>query len=97
MTRLSPAGQHAHNTYLDRRYGPRVNRLLLIAFLQPELDQIGNRAFALRVGMDEDLLRHIIKGDKGHDHPRLDLADRLLTTGMGRPDLVRLVCPDVMP
>lgn len=92
---MTAAGDLARARYLDRRYGPRVNRPMLIALIQPEIDRIGNRAFARRISMDEDLLRHIIKGTHGHDHPRLDLADRLLTTGMGRPDLVRLVCPDV--
>ena len=92
---MTAAGDLARAQYLDRRYGPRVNRPMLIAFIQPEIDRIGNRAFAARLGMDEDLLRHIRKGTPGHDHPRLYLADRLLTNGMGRPDLVRLVCPDM--
>lgn len=79
-----------------RRYGPLVNRQLLIELITPELEKVGTMQFARQAGVDFNVIRRMLKGQPGHDRPRLWLADKLLTKGCGRPDLVGLVCLDVV-
>ena len=71
---------------------PRVNQDMLITFIQPYVDYFGPVGFARRARVGERSLYRVMNHEC---RCGLYLADRLLTNGMGRPDLVRLVCPDV--
>ncbi len=73
----------------DRRWGPLVDRDMLAEIVTAEMDRIGKLEFCRRAGIDLARLNRIIRSE----NPRLDVADRLLTLGMGRPDLLRLVYP----
>ncbi len=74
----------------DRQWGPLVDRDMLAAIVTAEMDRIGKLEFCRRAGIDLARLNRLLHSE----HPRLYVADRLLTRGMGRPDLVGLVCPD---
>ena len=74
------------------RNGEVVNLPMLLGFIQPEIDKVGIAAFARQAGVDPRQIHAITR----HEYLcRARLADRLLTLGMGRPDLVALVCVDV--
>jgi hypothetical protein len=87
--RLNPETQERVDT---GRHGQIVNADLLIQFVQTEIDRVGIESFTLCAGVSQRQWYAI----KRHEYRcRSHMADRLLTTGMGRPDLVALVCPDV--
>lgn len=75
------------------RFGPLVDRDLLLHYILPATQKEGISAFARRAGVHEDSVRHFVNGTNGRQRVRLDFADKLLTTGLGRPDLVDVVCP----
>lgn len=72
------------------RYGPPVDAQTLFELLTPELEKVGRKKFCSRVGIS---LRQLARYENGHEQPRLKLADKLLTRGLGRPDLLDDVCP----
>jgi hypothetical protein len=79
-----------HNNY--RRYGPFIDHDLLIEFITPEIQKVGRDEFAARCSIGPRALFRILRGES---RTTLRTADKLLTLGMGRPDLVGLVCPYV--
>jgi hypothetical protein len=74
------------------RHGERIDLDLLLRLIQPEIDRVGLEEFCLCAHISPRQLYAI----RTHEYLcRFNMADRLLTNGMGRPDLVALVCPDV--
>jgi hypothetical protein len=90
LSQAETATGNDHNNY--RRYGPFIDHDLLMEFITPEIDKVGRGEFSKRCGLGERALFRILRGES---RTTLRTADKLLTLGLGRPDLVGLVCPDV--
>ncbi len=88
-----PTMTHQQEHARDNQYGPLVNMELLVEFIQPTVDRIGISELAARAGIHNRQLHALLRGEY---RTRLYLADRILTKGLGRPDLVGLVCPHVV-
>ncbi len=88
-----PTMTHQQEHARDNQYGPLVDMELLVEFIQPTIDRIGIAAFARQAGIHDRQVHALLRGEY---RMRLYVADRLLTRGLGRPDLVGLVCPDVV-
>ncbi len=88
-----PTMTHQQEHARDNQYGPLVNMELLVEFIQPTIDRIGIAAFARLAGIHDRQVHALLRGEY---RTRLYIADRILTRGLGRPDLVGLVCPDVV-
>jgi hypothetical protein len=74
------------------RYGPLVDRDLLLEFVMPEIEKIGKGKFAERCHIGPRALTRVLNGEGRTTH---HTADRLLTLGLGRPDLLDEVCPSL--
>jgi hypothetical protein len=72
-------------------WGAYADRDLLLALVMPEIEKVGKGVFAERAGLDPTALRAFLSGRYRTTH---HTADKLLTLGLGRPDLVGLVCPE---
>jgi hypothetical protein len=60
----------------------------------PEIEKIGKGKFAERCHIGPRGLTRVLNGEGRTTH---HTADRLLTLGLGRPDLLDLVCPLLHP